>query len=121
MFAMGVLNTQAGGQPVFWELFIIMVLIFTFNRFRRKQQEGFDLPKDALSWLLALAGLAGFISGIIRSHQYAFPAIAFVVGLVPIVAMIKILQKRQLELLKWTILCRMHPAGNLCIYALMQS
>jgi concentrative nucleoside transporter, CNT family len=104
MFAMGVLNTQAGGQPVFWELFIIMVLIFTFNRFRRKQQEGFDLPKDALSWLLALAGLAGFYFGIIRSHQYAFPAIAFVAGLVPVVAMIKILQKRQLELLKWTIL-----------------
>ncbi|MGN7722721.1 NupC/NupG family nucleoside CNT transporter [Chitinophaga sp. 22620] len=104
MFAMGVLNTQVGGQPVFWVLFGIMILLYSFNRFRRKQKEGFALPKDMLSWLLAIAALAGFYIGIIRSTQFPLPAVAFFAGLVPIVAMIKVLQKRNLELLKWTIL-----------------
>lgn len=104
MFAMGVLHTQMAGQPVFWLLFGVLILIFTINRLRRKQREGFDLPKDPLSWLLALAALAGFFFGIIRSHEYPYPAVAFFVGLIPIVAMIKILQKKNLELLKWTIL-----------------
>ncbi|WP_346317759.1 nucleoside transporter C-terminal domain-containing protein [Chitinophaga sp. YIM B06452] len=104
MFAMGVLNTQLGGQPVFWVLFGIMILLYSFNRFRRKQKEGFGLPKDMLSWLLAVAALAGFFIGIIRSSQFPLPAVAFFVGLIPIVAMIKVLQKRNIELLKWTIL-----------------
>ncbi len=104
MFAMGVLNTQVGGQPVFWVLFGVMILIYSINRFRRKQKEGLALPKDMLSWLLAVAALAGFFIGIIRSAQFQLPAVAFFVGLVPIVAMIKVLQKRNLELLKWTIL-----------------
>ena len=104
MFAMGVLHTELGGQPVFWLLFGAMILLFTFNRFRRKQREGFDLPKDAQSWLLALAGIAGFFFGIVRSQQFAYPAIAFFIGLIPIVVMIKYLQKRNIELLKWTIL-----------------
>lgn len=104
MFAMGVLHTQAGGQPVFWLCFGVLILLFTVNRLRRKQKEGFGLPRDAASWVLALAALAGFYFGILRSHQYTYPAVAFFAGLVPVVAMIKVLQRRSLELLKWTIL-----------------
>lgn len=104
MFALGVLNTQVGGQPVFWLLFGVMVLAFIINRARRKMREGFHLSADLLSWALAIAALAGFFIGIIRSQQFTFPVIAFVAGIIPIVAMIKVLQKRNLELLKWTIL-----------------
>lgn len=104
MFAMGVLNTQLGGQPVFWVLFGLMILVYSINRFRRKQREGFSLPTDLWSWLLALAALLGFFGGIIRSGQFPLPAVAFAVGLVPIVAMVKVLQKRSVELLKWTVL-----------------
>ncbi|WP_119080428.1 NupC/NupG family nucleoside CNT transporter [Chitinophaga alhagiae] len=104
MFALGVLNTQVGGQPVFWLLFGIMIAVFIVNRLRRKMREGFGAPPDALSWALAIAALAGFFFGIVRSREYPFPVIAFTLGLVPIVAMIKVLQKRHIELLKWTIL-----------------
>lgn len=104
MFALGVLNTQVGGQPVFWLLFGVMIAVFIINRLRRKMREGFGAPPDALSWALAIAALAGFFFGIIRSREYAFPVIAFTIGLVPVVAMIKVLQKRNIELLKWAIL-----------------
>ncbi len=104
MFALGVLNTQVGGQPAFWLMFGVVIVVFVVNRLRRKMQEGFQLPGDALSWALAFAGLAGFFFGIIRMKTFPFPAVAFAIGLIPIVAMIKVLQKRNLELLKWTIL-----------------
>ncbi|WP_343704639.1 nucleoside transporter C-terminal domain-containing protein [Chitinophaga sp.] len=104
MFALGVLNTQVGGQPVFWLLFGVMIAVFIINRLRRKMREGFGAPPDALSWALAIAALAGFFFGIIRSREYPFPVIAFTIGLAPIVAMIKVLQKRNVELLKWSIL-----------------
>lgn len=101
MFAMGVLNTQIGGQPVFWVLFGIMLLVFIINRIRRK---GFHIQADALSWAIAAAGLAGFFFGILRSHQYTYPAIAFFIGLIPVVLMLKILSGRNRELLKWSVL-----------------
>ncbi|WP_220392889.1 NupC/NupG family nucleoside CNT transporter [Chitinophaga lutea] len=104
MFALGVLNTQVGGQPAFWLMFGVVIVVFIVNRVRRKTVEGFQLPTDVLSWALAIAGLAGFFFGIIRMKTFPFPAVAFAAGLIPIVAMIKILQKRNLELLKWTIL-----------------
>jgi CNT family concentrative nucleoside transporter len=104
MFALGVLNTQVGGQPVFWLLFGVMIAVFIVNRVRRKMLMGFQLPSDALSWALAIAALAGFFIGIIRSAQFSYPVIAFTIGLVPIVAMVKVLQKRNVELLKWTLL-----------------
>lgn len=104
MFALGVLNTQVGGQPAFWLLFGVLIVVFIVNRLRRKMAEGFNLSPDLLSWALAIAALAGFYFGIIRSRTYPFPAVAFTLGLVPVAAMIKVLQKRNLELLKWTIL-----------------
>ncbi len=48
MFAMGVLDTQAGGQPVFWLLFGIAITVFTVRRIMRKAKEGFGLTGDPL-------------------------------------------------------------------------
>lgn len=104
MFAMGVLNTQFGGQPVFWVLFGLMIFLYCINRFRRKQREGFGLPRDIWSYLLPLAALAGFFFGIIRSSHFPLPAVAFFIGLVPIATMVKLQQKKNIELIKWTIL-----------------
>ncbi|WP_198652016.1 NupC/NupG family nucleoside CNT transporter [Chitinophaga deserti] len=104
MFAMGVLDTRAGGQPVFWLFFGIAITVFTVRRVIRKSKEGFELKADAISWLLALLALAGFFFGIIRSPQYPLPAVAFAIGLVPILLMARYLPKRTLELLKWTVL-----------------
>lgn len=104
MFAMGVLDTRAGGQPVFWLFFGIAITVFTVRRVIRKSKEGFELKADAISWLLALLALAGFFFGIIRSPQYPLPAVAFAIGLVPILLMARYLPKRNLELLKWTVL-----------------
>lgn len=104
MFAMGVLDTRAAGQPVFWLFFGIAITVFTVRRVIRKSKEGFELKADAISWLLALLALAGFFFGIIRSPQYPLPAVAFAIGLVPILLMARYLPKRNLELLKWTVL-----------------
>ncbi len=104
MFAMGVLDTRAGGQPVFWLFFGIAITVFSIRRAIRKSKEGFDLKADMVSWLLALVALAGFFFGIIRSPQYPLPAVAFAIGLVPILLMARYLPKRNRELLKWTVL-----------------
>ncbi len=104
MFAMGVLDTRAGGQPVFWLFFGIAITVFSIRRAIRKSKEGFDLKADMVSWLLALVALAGFFFGIIRSPQYPLPAVAFAIGLVPILLMARFLPKRNRELLKWTVL-----------------
>ncbi|WP_423734996.1 NupC/NupG family nucleoside CNT transporter [Chitinophaga caseinilytica] len=104
MFAMGVLDTRVGGQPVFWLLFGILITVFTVRRVMRRAKEGFGPMGDAVAWLLSLAALAGFFFGIVRSPDYQLPAVAFAAGLVPIFVMAKFLPKRNLELLKWTVL-----------------
>ncbi|WP_341840081.1 NupC/NupG family nucleoside CNT transporter [Chitinophaga caseinilytica] len=104
MFAMGVLDTRVGGQPVFWLLFGILITVFTVRRVMRRAQEGFGPMGDPVAWLLSLAALAGFFFGIVRSPDYQLPAVAFAAGLIPIFVMAKFLPKRNLELLKWTVL-----------------
>ncbi|WP_298709866.1 nucleoside transporter C-terminal domain-containing protein [Chitinophaga sp.] len=104
MFAMGVLDTRVGGQPVFWLLFGGAVAVFTVRRVMRKSKEGFGLTGDPVAWLLALAALAGFFFGIVLSPSYQLPAVAFAAGLIPIFLMAKFLPERNLELLKWTVL-----------------
>ncbi|MGE7776298.1 NupC/NupG family nucleoside CNT transporter [Chitinophaga sp. NPDC101104] len=104
MFAMGVLDTRVGGQPVFWLLFGILITVFTVRRVLRRAKEGFGPMGDPVAWLLSLAALAGFFFGIVRSPDYQLPAVAFAAGLVPIFVMAKFLPKRNLELLKWTVL-----------------
>lgn len=104
MFAMGVLDTRVGGQPVFWLLFGLAISVFTVKRILRKAKEGFGLTSDPVAWLLALAALAGFFFGIVRSPDYPLPAVAFAAGLIPILLMARYLPKRNLELLKWTVL-----------------
>lgn len=104
MFAMGVLDTRVGGQPVFWLLFGILITVFTVRRVMRRAKEGFGPMGDPVAWLLSLAALAGFFFGIVRSPDYQLPAVAFAAGLIPIFVMAKFLPKRNLELLKWTVL-----------------
>lgn len=104
LFAMGVLDTRVGGQPVFWLLFGGAVAVFTVRRVMRKSKEGFGLTGDPLAWLLALAALAGFFFGIVLSPAYQLPAVAFAAGLIPIFLMAKFLPGRNVELVKWTVL-----------------
>ncbi|WP_126246401.1 NupC/NupG family nucleoside CNT transporter [Chitinophaga rhizosphaerae] len=104
MFAMGVLDTRVGGQPVFWLLFGILITVFTVRRVIRRAKEGFGPMGDPVAWLLSLAALAGFFFGIVRSPDYQLPAVAFAAGLIPIFVMAKFLPKRNIELLKWTVL-----------------
>ncbi|WP_341835850.1 nucleoside transporter C-terminal domain-containing protein [Chitinophaga pollutisoli] len=104
LFAMGVLDTRVGGQPVFWLLFGGAVAVFTVRRVMRKSKEGFGLTGDPLAWLLALAALAGFFFGIVLSPSYQLPAVAFAAGLIPIFLMASFLPGRNVELVKWTVL-----------------
>lgn len=104
MFAMGVLDTRVAGQPVFWLLFGVVILVFTVKRVMRRAQEGFGLTGDPVAWGLALAALAGFFFGIVRSQTYPLPAVAFAAGLAPILLMARFLPRRSVELVKWTVL-----------------
>ncbi|RAJ08403.1 CNT family concentrative nucleoside transporter [Chitinophaga skermanii] len=104
MFALGVLNTTVFGQPVFWIIFGIALIYIIFNRAIQNQKKGVSLQLDGLSILYAVAALAIFFFGAIRSQTYSFNSLALTGGLVIPLILLTQLAKKNMELMKWTIL-----------------
>lgn len=106
MFAMGVLNTTVGGQPVFWVFFGGALLYVIVQQFRRNGS-----PKQVGTRALALFGAVTFIftffflydtSRIFPTRGFSFLIGAFLLG-----AGYKYLRKSSIPLLKWSVLVNM--------------
>lgn len=122
MFAMGVLNTRIGDQPVFWLAFGIIVIYMIVNRIRKMKQpveaenavddhgnpvvvNSKRLEADAASIALSLACLVVFFFGIIRCTQFKLPNLSITISIGILWGLIWLLYKKnKLELIKWTIL-----------------
>jgi CNT family concentrative nucleoside transporter len=103
MFAMGVLNTRVGDQPVFWLAFGLIVLFVIINRLKRVKEK--PLEADALSVVLAVASLLVFFFGVVRSGEYPLTRLSITLSLGLIWFLFWLLFKRdKIEIVKWTIL-----------------
>lgn len=104
MFAMGVLNTQIAGQPAFWIL-VGVILIYTIVR---RIKKGFHHPAvfafDSTSLLLAIVWQMLLAAGIIKNDWLSNPGLASLISVVLIAFIIKYLNKKNIELLKWSVL-----------------
>ncbi len=103
MFAMGVLNTRIGDQPVFWLAFGVIVLYMIVKRLRGIRQK--PLEGDALSITLGVGVVLVFFFGVIRSAQFTLPKLSITLSLGLIWLLIWLLYKRsKIEIIKWCIL-----------------
>jgi len=103
MFAMGVLDTRIGDQPVFWLAFGGIALYTVLNRLKRIKEK--PLHADAAGIILALGVLLVFFFGLIRSTQFTLPRLAMTLSIGLIWLLLWLLYKRdKIELIKWSIL-----------------
>jgi CNT family concentrative nucleoside transporter len=103
MFAMGVLNTRIGDQPVFWLAFGVIVLYVIFKRFKKVKEK--PLEADALSIALAVASLLVFFFGVIRSGEFTLSRLSITLSLGLIWLLFWLLFRREkIEIIKWTVL-----------------
>lgn len=104
MFAMGVLNTRIGGQPVFWLAFGAIVLYVIVRRLKQRKEKPLD--GDALSIALAVACLLVFFTGVVRSELFTtLSRLSIALSLGIMWLLLRWLTKRnKIEIVKWTIL-----------------
>ncbi|KAA2239152.1 Na+ dependent nucleoside transporter [Chitinophaga agrisoli] len=103
MFAMGVLNTRIGDQPVFWLAFGVIILYTIYNRLKNIRQK--PLEADAPGIALGLGVVLVFFFGVIRCTQFTLPNLSITLSLGLIWLLIWLLYKRgKIEIIKWCIL-----------------
>lgn len=103
MFAMGVLNTKAGGQPVFWILAGILLLYNIISKIRYYNVHNIRPSFNTVAVLLAIAWQCIFFFGMIRSVAFANPGMAVLISVVLIGLIIKYLTPRYSEVVKWSL------------------
>jgi CNT family concentrative nucleoside transporter len=102
MFAMGVLHTQVGDQPVFWLAFGVIVLVSSINRVTKMKEK--PLQADGLSITLALLCLLVFFFGVIRSGQFTLTRLSITLSLGILWLLFWLLFRRdKMEIIKWTL------------------
>ncbi len=104
MFAMGVLDTKIGGQPVFWVFFGAILLYTIITRITKIRSNNMALPFDNLSVVLVVAWQIVFFFGMIRSNSFTNSGIVVLFSILVIAWLIKWLASHNTELLKWGIL-----------------
>ncbi|MCC6286900.1 MAG: Na+ dependent nucleoside transporter [Chitinophagaceae bacterium] len=109
MFAMGVLNTKIAGQPVFWVFFGLILLYIIINKLRRNIQSTTKFNFNGIA--LVIAWQLIFFFGMIRITTFNNAGMAILLSITGIAFIIKFL-KRNIELLKWSILA---SAVILCV------
>lgn len=106
MFAMGVLHTTIGGQPVFWILFAA-VLLYTISRKFLKRESG-EAPVlfSRFDVFLSFLWQAFFIGGLILAAQLfsAWANLAMTISTISVLVIAFKMGARNAELMKWNIL-----------------
>lgn len=104
MFAMGVLNTQIGGQPVFWIFMGAMLAYIITIRVIRDKQSGTGLGADRFSILLLIVWQSLFFFGVIRSTAYRYNNIVLLCSILLLGFTMQRLFARNKKLFKWAFL-----------------
>lgn len=104
MFAMGVLNTKIGGQPVFWIFAGILLLYNIVSKLRSYANNNTPRPNpDPVPVALGILWQLIFFFGMIRSSSFSNPGIAILISIIIIGFIIRYLSSRNAELVKWSI------------------
>ena len=106
MFAMGVLHTTIGGQPVFWMLFGV-VLIYTVARKFKKASNGITpVTYNTLHLSLSFLWQILFVFGLILAPQFflQWSGLAIAVSVAVILMLAVKMGNGFPELMKWNIL-----------------
>lgn len=104
MFAMGVLNTQIAGQPAFWILVGIILAYTIVRRAKKRRSQPGIFAFHTTELLLVIAWQALFFAGMLKNDWFFNPGLATLISVILIAFIIKYLNKRNIELLKWGIL-----------------
>ncbi len=104
MFAMGVLNTQIAGQPAFWVLVGIILAYTIVRRVRKGLSQPGAFAFHPTELLLVIAWQVLFFVGMIKNDWFFNPGLAMLISGILVAFIIKYLNKRNIELLKWGIL-----------------
>ena len=105
MFAMGVLNTQIAGQPVFWIL-VGAILLYTIVRKIRKRlpAPSSSFTRDISGILLVVLWQVIFFAGIIKKDFFPNHGLTVLISVVLIAFIVRLLNRKNIELVKWGIL-----------------
>lgn len=104
MFAMGVLNTQIGRQPVFWIFMGAMLAYIITIRVIRDKRSGTGLGADRFSILLLIVWQSLFFFGVIRSTAYRYDNIVLLCSILLLGFTMQRLFARNKKLFKWAFL-----------------
>ncbi|MEI6946611.1 nucleoside transporter C-terminal domain-containing protein [Paraflavisolibacter sp. H34] len=117
MFAMGVLHTTAGGQPVFWMLFGLILLFTIYRKFIKARDGVQPVTSTPPFLLLSVAWQVLFAGGVLLAadlfHQWS--GLVMTVSLGGILAIALKMGDRHPELMKWNVLLSA-AILTVCIY-----
>lgn len=117
MFAMGVLHTTVGGQPVFW-LLLGIVLVYTMGRkFLEVRSGKSPVTYDGINLMLSLLWQVFFIIGLILAQKIfgTWTSLAMTISAFGILILAFRMGARYPELLKWNILISF-TILTICVY-----
>lgn len=108
MFAMGVLHTTVGGQPVFWLAFGIILIYTIYNKFSRVKNKAPEsaITYDTTSIISLLVWQIFFIVGLILAPTLfgKWTNLSIFISCIIILILIFRIGKKHGELMKWGIL-----------------
>ncbi|MDQ3682811.1 MAG: hypothetical protein M3352_07040, partial [Bacteroidota bacterium] len=118
MFAMGVLHTTVGGQPVFWVLFGVVLLYTIGRKFLKAKNGTTPVTTDSIGIGLSLLWQILFVAGLILAPQLfdSWSRLAMTISVVTILVIAFKMGARHPELMKWNILIS-SLIITVCVYA----
>lgn len=106
MFAMGVLHTTLGGQPVFWMLFAIILLYTIVRKFKKAEAGETPFAYDSVNAGLTVFWQVLFVAGLILAPPLfgTWANLAMTISTISILVIAFKMGARFPELMKWNIL-----------------
>ncbi|MFN2438598.1 MAG: NupC/NupG family nucleoside CNT transporter [Chitinophagaceae bacterium] len=118
MFAMGVLHTTVGGQPVFWVLFGAVLLYTIGRKFLKVKNGTAPVTNDGLSIGMSFLWQILFVAGLILAPRLFgnWSSLAMTISVIGVLIIAFKMGARHPELMKWNILIS-SLVITICVYA----
>jgi CNT family concentrative nucleoside transporter len=117
MFAMGVLHTTFFGQPVFWMLFGVILLLTIIRKFNNAANGSMPVTHNPVHLFLSLLWQVLFVGGLILAPQLFgnWPGLIMAISLTTIIVIALKMGETYAELMKWNVLLS-SALLTVCIY-----
>jgi CNT family concentrative nucleoside transporter len=117
MFAMGVLNTTVAGQPVFWMLLGIVLLLTIIRKGKAVADKRAPVTSDTPNIIYSLVWQALLVGGLVLSNRIfgTWSGLAILLSIITIIYLAFKMGYRHPELMKWNILFSV-AVLTVCVY-----